>query len=522
MDETMSREQLLEEIEHLRARVTALENMKRAAPPLNPRDMRIVQDWLAADASYRLILQQVPAVVWAVDPALRFTLSMGAGLRAVGLKPGEILGQSLPEFLQTRDNGHVVLQAHRRALAGESANWETVVLGRLFESHAEPLRDAAGRIVGVVGVAWDITERRAATEALRESNERFFTVARQAPVGIFLCDATGTCLYANERFCRYAGLTENEIRGSTWARVVHPDDLTHLMQEWERSVRTNTPYHVECRIVTPTGALRWLIVETVAARDDKGAVKYYVATCTDITERRATEAALRQIENLAATGRIAARVAHEINNPLAGIKNSFLLIKDAVQPQHPYFSYVDRIEREIDRIARIVGQMLDMYRPHQESPRTFDVAEAVRDVVSFLEPHAGEGRVAIEMNFPPALLTVVMPESWLRQVLYNVLQNAIDASPPGGTVRIAAQVDGQLVLRISDQGAGIDPETALQIFEPFYTTKQGTGNRSGLGLGLSTSRSLVEAMGGRITFETQKGRGTTFQIAIPLRPQVTE
>ena len=522
MDPTMSREELLEEVRHLRARVAALESMKQSTPPLNPRDMRIVEEWLAADASYRLILRQVPAVVWAVDVSLRVTLLLGAALKSMGLTSGDVLGRSLYEFLKTEDEDHLVIRAHRRALAGESTNWEVVVLGRLFESHAEPLRNAAGQIVGVVGVAWDITERRAATEALRDSNERFFTVARQAPVGIFLCDAQGICLYANERFCQYAGLSEDELRGSSWTRAIHPEDRDHMVHEWERALRNNLPYQAGCRMVTPTGEIRWIIAETVAARDDKGAVKYFVATCTDITERRATEAALRQIENLAATGRMAARIAHEINNPLAGIKNSFLLIKDAVRPEHPYFSYVGRIENEINRIARIVGQMLDMYRPHQEAPRTFNVADAVLDVASFLQPQAKERHVEIKTSFAPGPLAVVLPESWLRQVLYNVLQNAIEASPEGGVVRVEAVGDGPLVIGISDQGAGILPEAQPHIFEPFFTTKQGRGNRSGLGLGLSTSRSLVESMGGRITFKTKAGRGTTFQITIPLQQPTAE
>ncbi|MCK5382088.1 MAG: hypothetical protein KAJ81_11480, partial [Candidatus Latescibacteria bacterium] len=232
---------------------------------------------------------------------------------------------------------------------------------------------------------------------------------------------------------------------------------------------------------------------------------------------RIQELERQQVENekLAAAGRMAARIAHEINNPLAGIKNSFLLIKDAIHEDYPYYEYVGRIEKEIDRIARIVRQMFDLYRPDREASREFPVDEAIRDVAALLEAGCREYEVILEVDTGDASASVVMPEPLVRQVLYNVLQNAIEASPPGGIVRIVVAVsENVLTLTIFDQGGGIPEEMGSQIFEPFFTTKSGL-TTGGLGLGLSVSRNIVESLGGSLHFESTAGQGTVFNITLP-------
>ncbi len=220
-------------------------------------------------------------------------------------------------------------------------------------------------------------------------------------------------------------------------------------------------------------------------------------------------------EKLAATGRMAARIAHEINNPLAGIKNSFLLIKKVIPQSHRYHSFVGRIEKEIDRIARIVRQMFDLYRPDQESARKFLINETIGDVVAMLKASASQRDVLVEVE-ANASIHVTMPEGPVQQVLYNVIQNAIEASPDGRPVKIVAAVRGGLLtITVADRGSGIPEEARERIFEPFFTTKDDLA-RAGLGLGLSVSKSMVEAMGGTLDFKSEVDQGTVFRINLPL------
>ncbi len=232
-------------------------------------------------------------------------------------------------------------------------------------------------------------------------------------------------------------------------------------------------------------------------------------------EIRELERQRMAIERLAANGRMAARIAHEINNPLAGIKNSFSLIESAIPADHPYGHYIPRIRREIDRIAAIVRQMFDLYRPEQESPCELDVAAAVRDVLALLEPGCRQVGVTLHSSLPPGPVPATLPRNLLFQVLFNIIQNAIEASPRGSSVEVVLQTGpGQLEFTVTDHGPGIPAEIGTAIFEPFFTTKEDGRSGSGLGLGLSISREIIETLGGRLEYNSSGG-GTTFRIAIP-------
>ena len=227
-------------------------------------------------------------------------------------------------------------------------------------------------------------------------------------------------------------------------------------------------------------------------------------------------------EKIAATGRMAARIAHEINNPLAGIKNSFLLIKDAVPEGHPDYTFVGRIENEIERITRIVRQMFELYRPDQKSSHEFSINEAIHDVVALLEPSRRVHDVAITVEMPEPPVIASLPEGSLRQVLFNIFQNAIEASPRGGLIKIATTfTEDSLSISVADYGSGIPDAVGSQVFEPFFTSK-GHLPGGGLGLGLSVSKSLVEGMGGSLDFESRDGQGTVFRIVLPRHGQTKE
>jgi hypothetical protein len=247
------------------------------------------------------------------------------------------------------------------------------------------------------------------------------------------------------------------------------------------------------------------------ARDLEGLVAERTARVRQLEQRRT------QMEKLAALAQLAAGVAHEVNNPLAGIRNAFELIKSGLPQDHAYHPYLDLIDTEIARIASIVGQMHQLYRPKPAAAGDFDAAKAVGEVCLLLQTAARKRAIEFEISVADDLLPAKLPEGEVKQILYNLIQNAIQASTRRGRVAIAAfQAAGELCISVGDEGCGIAAEIAGQIFDPFFTTKQGA-SEGGMGLGLSVSRSVAEALGGRIEVESALGRGSTFTLVLPCK-----
>ena len=221
-------------------------------------------------------------------------------------------------------------------------------------------------------------------------------------------------------------------------------------------------------------------------------------------------------EKLAASGRMAATVAHEINNPLSAIKGGFLLIKDSIPEDNKYYDYVGMIEKEIDRIARIVKQMFNLSRPYQGKISEFNAISVIRDVITMLDKIGSEQCVTITFSGHEDMLKVTISEDHFRQLLYNIIKNGIEASSEGGSVEVRAKsMDSRLNVIVSDLGEGMSDDVRSKIFDPFFTTKSKYSD-SGLGLGLATTKVVAEAMGGSLDCTSEKDKGTAFTIDLPI------
>ncbi|MFH1862647.1 MAG: PAS domain S-box protein, partial [bacterium] len=402
---------------------------------------------------------------------------------------------------------------------------------------ARAIYDEQGNVLYYEGTVEDITERRQAEEALRESETKWRSLVTNASEIIITIDRQGTILFINHTT---PGRTVEQVIGTCIFNYAPEEEREFASKKVQALFETGQPQKYEGILIGGDGIRRW-IKHSLAPLYKGSLIVAAIDIASDITERKKIEGQLKQYseqleqmvekrtarlqileqqrvesEKLAATGRMAARIAHEINNPLAGIKNSFRLIKDAIPLDHPYFGYVSRIDKEIDRIARIVRQMFYLYKPEQEDVGEFLLTETIEDIVLLLEPACKEYGVAIKIERNDDLMVRTLPENLLRQVLYSLLINAIEASPNKGRVTICtARTDQQLTISIADQGKGIPLEIQSRIFEPFFTTKMNLA-RAGLGLGLSVSKSFVDAMKGKIEFESHEGKETKFHIILPL------
>ncbi len=317
--------------------------------------------------------------------------------------------------------------------------------------------------------------------------------------------------------------TEREQTLREWLDLIHRDDRDRVASEFAFIADgRQSEFDLEYQVRSRPGSWHTLVDRgRVIDRNPDGTPALMLGVTADVTASRLAERQLREVEALSGIGRIAARTAHEINNPLAGIRSAFLLIKDAVPADHPHHRYVGAIEREIERIASVTRNLYETYRPEPDQ-RGASLSTIASDAVSLLSEINRASNVEIEITLDGVPGVVPVSGAMLRQIVYNLLQNAIDASPVGGTIDLIGRIDeGDLLVEVRDQGHGVPPELRERIFEPFFTTKETGLRTSGLGLGLAMVARSVEAAGGRITVGDTPGGGATFTVRLPFTREGT-
>jgi signal transduction histidine kinase len=319
------------------------------------------------------------------------------------------------------------------------------------------------------------------------------------------------------RHLGYDPATLNETLDE-WLGLVHPEDSERLTEALAGLADPEVnDFEIEYRVRTRSGDWHTVVDRgRVIEFDLSGSASRVMGMTADVTRSRRAEAELREVEALSSMGRVAARVAHEINNPLAGIRSAFSLIKDAVPPDHPHRHYVGAIEREVDRIASVTRQLYEVYRPEPEAGHA-SLGTIAKDAVALLEQVNRTANVSFNVRLDGVPSVVPVSGGLLRQIVYNLVQNAVDASPTGGTVDVLARMEADdLVLEVHDQGPGVPEALRERIFEPFFTTKDASVRTGGMGLGLSMVSRSVAAANGAILVDDAPGGGARFTVRLPL------
>lgn len=236
-----------------------------------------------------------------------------------------------------------------------------------------------------------------------------------------------------------------------------------------------------------------------------------------LSDRLSTaDAQLLQSAKLAATGKLAASIAHEINNPLQSVQSCIYLVADGLTSGSPNRQYLDIAREEVDRIAKIIQRLADLYRPSQEGQRSVQLNTLLETVLALMTKRFQQSNVKVVAVLGSDLPPVTAVADQVKQVFFNLLLNAVEAMPEGGELSVSSQVVEkgqrcQVEVLVRDSGVGIAPEALGRIFDPFYTTKA-----KGTGLGLSISHDIVERHGGTIRVESRVGNGSAFVVALPV------
>jgi PAS domain S-box-containing protein len=321
---------------------------------------------------------------------------------------------------------------------------------------------------------------------------------------------------------RHLGYDERNLQQTLqeWTELIHPDDRDAVTEKLLKHAFDNhDSFEAEYRVVAYDG--EWHTVADrgrAVERDLGGRARRILGITADITAGRRAEQAMREIDALTTMGRVAAKVAHEINNPLAGIQSAFMLLKEAIPIDHPDYHYTGAIEREIARIAGVTRQLYETYRPEQDEGIGTSVGTLIRDATAFISQVNRSAGVTIELVIENVPSVLPLSGAVLRQIVYNLVQNAVDATPSGGVVRVAAEVQNrELVLRISDQGPGVPAELHARMFDSYGGRH--SSSRESMSLGLAMVSRSVSSAGGTLGIDDAPEGGACFVVRLPLPKQ---
>lgn len=392
-----------------------------------------------------------------------------------------------------------------------------------------PIKDQKGEIIGYEGINLDITERKRIEDELREANEFLMNLIESSVDGIIAADMKGNIIIFNKGAEVLTGYKAEEVIGKIHITQIYPPGIAKEVMRRLRSPEyggVGKLLPTQFNVVNKFGEKIPIQLSATLIYDSSGQEIASVGIFTDLRPRLMMEKKLQEThlqlvssEKMASLGKLAAGIAHEINNPLGGILIYASLMKEDLPEGDPKRADLERIVQEAGRCKDIVKSLLEFARQTEPKKEPVDINRAIHDGLFFLVNQALFHNIEIVKNLDPFLPFVQGNAGQLKQVFMNIIVNAAEAMHGSGklTITTIRSPDGRSVLiEFTDTGEGIPEENLSRIFDPFFTTKD-VGK--GTGLGLATSYGIIEEHGGKIRVKSQVGKGSTFTIELPIPPQ---
>ncbi len=391
-----------------------------------------------------------------------------------------------------------------------------------------PIIDENGRVSGKVLVFRDVTQRIKAENELREARDHARTLLDVTPVMVFAIDSFNRITLVNRCSRQILGYSDKELVGCNWIEKLVVEDERDALNEFfsNSSWSSGSIQCVECRIATKQGELRDVLLHITQIKDPASTQSGYLIAAEDLTERRRAEkerreleARLHHLQKMEAIGTLASGVAHEFNNFVTAIRGNAELALMRIDPQSPIHYDLEQIKKAADSAATLTRQLLAFSRRKRKQEK-LDLNKAVSNMIAMLERLLVG--ISIRCDLEENLPLICGETGEIEQILVNLVLNARDAMPKGGTVTIRTQLmpehDGSFVnLIVEDTGVGMDEDVLSRVFEPFFTTKEAG---KGTGLGLPVVYGIVRRYGGEIDIESKPGKGTRVVVKFPVAKEV--
>ena len=495
---------------------------------------------LDEEGRFRLLVDAITDyAIYMLNPEGIVTSWNTGAQRFKGYKPPEILGEHFSRFYLEEDRA-AGLPARALATAAEHGRfegegWRQRKDGSRFWAHViiDPIRRPSGELIGYAKITRDLTERRAAEQAIRQSEEQFRRLVQGvSDYAIYMLDPTGNVSSWNFGAERIKGYRPQEIIGTHFSTFYTAEDREAGLPETALGIaRAEGRFEREGWRVRKDGTRFWASVVIDAIRDEEGHVLGFAKITRDITEKMETQRALEQAreelfqsQKMEAIGQLTGGIAHDFNNLLMAVLGSLEILKKRMPQDLSLISLVDNAMQGAQRGAALTQRMLAFSRRQELHMEPIDVSGLVRGMMDMLSRSLGPLTV-IETSFPVRLPTILTDPNQLEMAILNLVVNARDAMPSGGRIVLRASEEslpsgkiplppGRYVrIAVIDEGEGMDAKTLEQAITPFFTTK---GVGKGTGLGLSMVQGLASQSGGRLMMKSSLGEGTTVELWFPV------
>ena len=511
-----------------------------------------------SEERYRILADNASDIIWSANMDMKFTYLSPSVEKLQGWRIKELKSLKLQDVMPPASLEKIMKIVEdelaregspdvdpRRTRTMELELYHKDGKSLWVELKAGFLRDEESRPAGIMGITRDITARKQAEEALKNSEAKFRAIVENTHDGILFADAQGGILYRSPSYQAITGYADKERLGHSSLEMLHPDDQEEAARIWQEMLHhPETLLEVQYRTRHKDGTWRW--VETfVKNLLDNPDVRAVFVTTRDVTERkrleeerRRLEERLQRAEKMEALGTLAGGVAHDLNNVMGIVVGYAELLLHTIEETHPLRPSLVNIMDAGQRAAAIVQDLLTLTRRGVPNRQVINLNKVVSDCLKspeFEKLSAYHPGVKTEMYLEPDLLNISGSAVHLSKTLFNLISNASEAMPKGGTVTIRTanqyldkpvqgydqiQEGDYVILMVSDTGEGISPADLQRIFEPFYTKK--IMGRSGTGLGLSVVWGTVKDHNGYINVQSEEGKGSLFTLYFPVtREEIT-
>jgi PAS domain S-box-containing protein len=473
-----------------------------------------------SESRFRHLADHAPVMVWVTEPDGSCTFLSQSWYHFTGQTEETGLGFGWLDATHPDDRSFAE-QVFREANANRSEFRLEYRLRRHDGTYrwaidaAAPRLGPNGEFLGYVGSVLDITDRKLAEEAVRESEERFRVLTESLPQLVWSCLPDGRCDYLSSQWVAYTGIPEAEQLDLRWLDRIHPDDRERTLEHWLGAVSGRHDYSIDFRIRRADGAYRWFQARAVPLRNAQGTTLRWFGTCTDIDDLKRAEEALRKANR--ELEEFAYVASHDLQEPLRMVNiYTQLLTRRYIGDNAQAQEYTAVIHQGVKRMESLIRDLLTFSRTiHSEEavPGQADLSEALLEATSILNDRIGESGTQIKAS---ALPIVRGDTAQLAQVFQNLLSNAIkyqhNGTPP--EIEISARPEGSnWIIAVRDNGIGFEPQYAERIFGLFKRLHK--NEYSGTGLGLAICRRIIERHGGHIWAESIPGKGSTFLFSLP-------